>query len=141
MSRPPDTPQVIFLGIGLLNWRDEEQKTGRYGLVGLYGDIDLPALFMPRGPDLAVSGTRGKLRAIIRRHFKRKYRPGISAPIGAIVELGVGTAFMENSREIGVWPVPYKPLAWLDPQKLLLCAEQEVLLEFSLLDFLFEPTP
>ena len=139
MPQPPDTNEVIFLGIGLLNWRDEEEKTGRYGLVGLHDEIDRPALFMPRATDLI--GARGKLRAIIRRHFKRKIRFGASAPLGAIVELGVGTVFLENNREIGVWPVPYRDLYWLNPQQLLLCAEQEVLLEFSLLDFLFEPTP
>lgn len=141
MSRPPDTAQVVFLGIGLLLWPEVEQKTGRYGTVGLHGDIDLPALFMPRAADLAVNGSRGKLRAIMLRHFKRKYHPGESAPIGAIVELGVGTIFSESTSSVGLWPVPFRELAWLDPAKLLLCAEQEVRLEFSLLDFIFEPSP
>lgn len=139
LTAPLDTPQVIFLGIGILSWPEVEQKTGRYAFVGLHVHLPQPALFMPQAIHLV--GLRGKLRAIILRNFQRKYHPGTSAPVTSIIELGVGTVFCEDDTHIGLWPTPYRDLAWLDPEKLQLCAEQEVRLEFSKLDFMLEPTP
>jgi len=139
MTQPLDTPQVIFLGQGQLSWLEAEQKSGRYGSVALYWSMAHPPLLMPKATHLV--GIRGKLRAIVLQHKVRKLHPGISAPIGTIVELGIGTVFVEVDSTIGLQPSPLRELHWLDPAKLLSCAEQEVRLELSLLDMLFEPMP
>lgn len=131
-----DTAGAVVVGTGELYWQSGERISDRYGAVHLNQD-DGRAMEI----DASLVGKRGRLVAVIARplpafhlgDLARGLQRTGSVAAGDEYELGIGTLFVEPSRdgytEVGVTPDNGRDIDWLNPAALYQCHGQLVRLE------------